>query len=167
MSVTVLGDLPIELWLELFIYFTWVELDSTWLQWNLNRRIRTLALAAQSRVTFALSPTSLKTHEHPRMAPRIASLVLNDSILGSEILTRWVHQGPSFFPRLRRCTIHYDLVGRYVRANIVRVIDQCAPTLRHLVFYFKSFETHNRLWSRLIRQHISLRTMELIVIKGQ
>jgi hypothetical protein len=96
MSVTVLEDLPIELWLELFIYFTWVELDLTWLQWNLNRRIQSLALAAQSRVTFALSPTSFKTHEqyshyfereHPRMAPRITSFVLNDSILGSEIVT--------------------------------------------------------------------------------
>jgi hypothetical protein len=163
-----LEDFPNELWLELFIYFTWVELDSTWLQWNLNRRIRTLALAAHPRVTFALSPRSLKTHEqyshyfeseHPRMAPRITSLVLNDSILGSEIVTRWLHQGPSFFPRLRRCTIHYDLVGRYVRASIVRVIQQCASTLRHLVFYFKTLEMHDRLWRRLIRQSIAVPTM--------
>jgi hypothetical protein len=176
MSVTVLEDLPNELWLELFIYFTWAELDSAWLHWNLNRRIRMLALAAQSRVTFALSPTSLKTHEqyshyfergHPRMAPRITSLVLNDSILASEIVIRWLHQGPSFFPRLRRCTIHYDLVGRYVRASIVRVMQQCASTLRHLVFYFKTFETHDWLWRRLIRQSISVQTMQLIVIEGE
>lgn len=160
MAVASLEDLPNEWWLEFFIYFTWVELDSTWLQWNLNGRIQTLARAAQSRVAFTLSPMSLKTHEqysyyfeheHLHMAPRITSLVLNDTVLASEIVSRWLHHGHAFFPRLRRCTIYYDLVGRYARASIVRVIDQCAPALRHLVVYFNSFETHNRMWSRLIR----------------
>ena len=176
MPVTVFEDLPNELWLELFVYFTWAELDSTWLHWNLNRRVQALALAAHSRVAFMLSPTSSKTHEqyahyfehdHPRMADRIASLVLNDSILASEIVTRWLDQGPSFFPRLRRCTIHFHLVGRYVRASIVRVIQQCTPTLRHLLFYFKTFEMHDRLWRRLITQGISVHTMQLIVIEGE
>jgi hypothetical protein len=60
MSVTVLEDLPNDLWLKLVIYFTWVELDSTWLQWNLNCRILTLALAdivEDARAVFTLFRT--------------------------------------------------------------------------------------------------------------
>ena len=176
MPVTRLEDLPNELWLELFIYFTWSDLDSTWLHWNLTSRIQTLVRAAQSRVAFTLSPTWSKTHEqyaqyfeheHSRMASRITSLVLNDSILGSEIVSRWLHHGHSFFPRLRRLTIHFDRIGRYARGNIVQVLHEHAPTLRRCLFYFKSDEAHNRLWRNLIRQRISLHTMQLIVIEGR
>ena len=175
MTVTTVEDLPNELWFELFIYFTWSELNSTWLHWNLNRRIQMLARAAQSRVAFTLSPTSLKSHaqyshyfehEHPRMAPRITSLVLDDSILASEIVSHWLHHGQCFLPRLRRCTIHVELVGGYVRANIIQVIRQYASTLRHLVFYCKTFRRHNHVWRQLIMQRISLHTMQLIASEG-
>ncbi|CAF4858465.1 unnamed protein product, partial [Rotaria magnacalcarata] len=62
MPATRLEDLPNELWLELFVYFTWSELRSTWFQWKLNKRIQVLAEVAQSRVALALSSMSFTTY---------------------------------------------------------------------------------------------------------
>jgi hypothetical protein len=101
------------------------------------------------------------------MAPCITTLVLGDSILAGEIISRWLYHGHHFFPLRRRCTLHFDLVGRYVQANIVRVIRQYASTLRHWLFYFKTFGMHNRVRWHLIRRRISLHTMPLIVIEGK
>ncbi|CAM4865761.1 unnamed protein product [Rotaria socialis] len=63
MTATRLEDLPNELWLELFVYFTWFELNSTWLQWKLNNRIQFLAQIAQNRVALSLSSMSFITYD--------------------------------------------------------------------------------------------------------
>jgi hypothetical protein len=101
------------------------------------------------------------------MGPRITSLVLDDPILASEVVSRWLHHGLCFLPRLRRCTIHFELVGRDVRWNLMHAIRQYAPALRHLVFRVKKFEWHNHVWKWLITQRISLHTMQLIVSEGK
>ena len=86
MSITRLEDLPNELWFEIFVYFTSLELNSTWIQWKLNNRIQSLAQLAQNRVALSLSSMSFLTNdqwmnyfedEHPKIAHRITSLLLN------------------------------------------------------------------------------------------
>jgi hypothetical protein len=175
MTVTRLEDLPNELWLELFVYFTWLELNSTWLQWKLNNRIQLLAQIAQNRVALSLSSMSFITygewlhyfeHEHPIIAHRITSLLLNESIVSNEIISRWLENDNSFFPRIRQCTVYMDLVNRYVRTNIILLIRQHASILFRIVFYFNRLDRYNVILKWFIEQHISLHTMQLIVIKG-
>jgi hypothetical protein len=145
MTATRLEDLPNELWLQLFVYFTWEQLSSTWLEWKLNSRIQTLAQAAQTHVAFEISSASFRTYsqclnyfqnEHLTIAYRITSLVFNESVLSNEIVNRWLKNGASYFPRIRHCTVYFHLVSQYVRCNIIRLIHQNAPTLRRVVLYF-------------------------------
>jgi hypothetical protein len=175
MTATRLEDLPNELWLELFAYFTWMQLSSTWLVWKLNSRVQMLAQVAQTRVAFDISSLLFVTHnqcsnyfehEHPTMAYRITSLLLNDSLLSNEIVSRWVENGSSYFPRIRHCTIYFYLVSGYVRSNIIRLIHQNASTLRRIVFYFKKFDDYARILKRIIEQRISLHTIQLIIVEG-
>ena len=99
MTVTRLEDLPNELWFELFVYFTRSELNSTWFQWKLNRRIHSLVEIAQNRVALSLSSLSFITYgkwlyyledEHPLIARRITSLLLNESVVSNEIISQWL-----------------------------------------------------------------------------
>jgi hypothetical protein len=175
MTFTRLEDLPNELFLELFVYFTRMELNSTWLEWKLNSRIQTLAQVAQAHVAFDISSILFRTydqclyyfeHEHPTMSYRIISLLFNESVLSNEIVRHWLENGPSFFPRIHTCTIYFYLVNKYVRLNIVRLLQQNASTLRRVVFYFKTFEEYEVVLKRIINRRISLHTMELIIIKG-
>ncbi|CAF3874840.1 unnamed protein product [Rotaria sp. Silwood1] len=145
MTVTRLEDLPNELWLELFVYFTWSELNSTWFQWELNNRIQMLAEVARNRVALPLSSMSFTTysqclhyfeHEHPMIAYRITSLLLNESAVSNEIINRWLENDTSFLPRIRQCTVYIDLVNRSARTNVILLIRQHAPILRRIVFYF-------------------------------
>ena len=175
MTRTRLEDLPNELWLELFVYFTWEQLRSTWLQWKLNSRIETLAKAAQIRVAFEISSTSFRTHsqwlnyfenEHPAIAYRVTSLLLNESVLSSEIVSRWLKNGALYFPRLCHCTIYFYLVSRHVQRNIIRLIHQNASTLRRVVLYFDLIEEYEQILNKIIKRRISPHTMQLIFDRG-
>ena len=171
-----LEDLPNELWLELFVYFTWSELNSTWFQWKLNNRIEMLAQVAQNRVALSLSSMSLKTsreclhyfeHEHPVIASRITSLLLNESAVSNEILNRWVEIGRSFLPRLRQCTVYMDLIDRSARRKVILLIGRHATILRRITFYFEGVDRYYSIMTRLIEERISLHTMQFIIIKGK
>jgi hypothetical protein len=175
MITTTLEDLPNELWLELFVYFTWEQLSSTWLVWTLNNRIQMLAQVAQTRVAFEISLTSFKTYgqclnyfqnEHSTYADRITSLVFNEPILSNEIVSRWLQNGASFFPRIRHCTVYFHLVSKYVRYKIIRLIHQNASTLRRIIFYFDKLSEYEQILKQIIKWRISLHTMQLILIKG-
>jgi hypothetical protein len=175
MTASKLEDLPNELWLELFVYFTWTELDSTWLEWKLNSRIQTLAQVAHAHVAFEMSSMSMKSYgqclyyfenKHSAIANHITSLVFNESVLSSEIVRRWLQNGAAFFPRLRYCTIYVYLIGKYVRSNIVRAINGNASTLRRFVFYFNESRQYEWILKNIIQQRISLHTMQLIFVKG-
>ncbi|CAF4015712.1 unnamed protein product [Rotaria sp. Silwood1] len=176
MTATRLEDLPNELWLELFVYFTWFELNSTWLQWKLNNRIQLLAQIAQNRVALSLSSMSFITygewlhyfeHEHPIIAHRITSLLLNESIISNEIISRWLENEKSFLPRIRKCTVYVDLINRYTRINIILLICRHALTLRHIVFYFSEIDRYYVIMKKVIEERISLHTMQFIMIKGK
>ncbi len=175
MTVTKLENLPNELWLEFFVYFTWSELNSTWLQRKLNSRIEMLAQIAQDRVALTLSSTSFTTYgqclhyfeyEHPTIAHRITSLLLNESVVSNEIISRWLENDNSFLPCIRQCTIYIDLVNRFVQSNIILLIRRHASIIRRIVFYFNRLDICNIILKRFIEQHISLHTMQFIVIKG-
>lgn len=112
-------------------YFTWSELNSTWFQWKFNNRIQMLAEVAQNRVALSLSSMSFTTysqrlhyfeHEHPMIAYRITSLLLNESAASSEIISRWLENGTSFLPCIRQCTVYMDVINRYVRAYVIFLI---------------------------------------------
>ena len=176
MTVTTLEDLPNELWLELFVYSTWSELNSTWLQWKLNNRIHLLAQIAQSQVALSLSSMSFITssewlhyfeHKHPTIAHRITSLLLNESIVSNEIISRWLENETSFLPRIRKCTVYIDLIDRSARMNIILLIGRHASTLRHIVFYFNRTDRYCVIMKKVIEEHICLHTMQFIVIEGK
>ena len=176
MTATRLEDLPNELWLELFVYFTWSELNSTWLQWKLNNRIQMLAEVAQDRVALSLSSLSFTTysqclhyfeHEHPMIAYRITSLLLNESAMSDEILDRWLENGTSFLPRIRRCTVYIDLINRSARRNVILLIRQHASILRRIVFYFNGVDRYYVIMKKFIEERISLHTMQFIIIRGK
>jgi hypothetical protein len=150
MSVTTLEDLPNELWLEIFIYFSWSELNAIWFQWKLNHRIEMLVEVAKNHVALSLSSKSFTRHsqclhyfehEHPLITSRITSLLLNESSVVSEIISRWRENDTSFLPRLRQCTVYIDLINRIDRYDVV----------------LKMF----------IKQRISLHSMQFIMIKGK
>jgi hypothetical protein len=175
MTATRLEDLPNELWLQLFVYFTWEQLSSTWLEWKLNSRIQTLAQAAQTHVAFEISSTSFRTYsqclnyfqnEHSTIAYRITSLVFNESVLSNEIVSRWLKNGASYFPRIRHCTVYFHLVSQYVRRNIIRLIHQNASTVRRVVLYFDEIAEYEQILKKIIKRRISLHTMQLIFVKG-
>jgi hypothetical protein len=175
MIATTLEDLPPELWLELFVYFTWVQLNSTWLEWKLNNRIQTLAQVAQTRVALEMSSTSFRTfsqslnyfkNEHSIITYRITSLVLNESVLSNEIVSQWLKNGASYFPRIRHCTVYFHLVSKYVRCYIIRLIHQNASTLRRVVLYFDTIEVYEQILNKIIKRQISLHTMQLIFVRG-
>ncbi len=174
MTATRLEDLPNELWLELFVYFTSLELSSTWLDWSLNSRIQMLAQMAQSRVALEISTMSLKTwsqllyyfeHEHQSIAHRITSIVFDEAVMSSEITRRWLDNG-SFLPRIRRCMIFVDFVGKHVLSNLIQLIHQNMSILRHLVIFFDRAGLYERILEQLIKRCISLHTMELIIVNG-
>ncbi|CAF3022008.1 unnamed protein product [Rotaria sp. Silwood2] len=176
MTVTRLEHLPNELWFELFIYFTWSELESSWIHWKLNSRIQILAEIAQNRVALSLSSMSFTTydqclhyfeHEHPIKACRITSLLLNESIVSNEIINRWLENEKSFLPRIRKCTIYIDRINRYVRTNIILLIRRHTLTIRHIVFYFNGLSRYSVILKYFIEQCISVHTMEFIVIKDK
>jgi hypothetical protein len=175
MIVTTLEDLPNELWLELFVYFTWEQLNSTWLEWKLNNRTQTLAQIAQTRVALEMSSTSFRTYsqsvnyfenKHSTISYRITSLVLNESVLSNEIVKQWLKNGASFFPRIRHCTVYFHLVSEYVRRYIIRLIHQNASTLRRVVLYFDMIEDYEQILNNIIKRQISLHTMQLIFFRG-
>ncbi|CAF3913366.1 unnamed protein product, partial [Rotaria sp. Silwood1] len=127
MTATRLEDLPNELWLELFVYFTWFELNSTWLQWKLNNRIQLLAQIAQNRVAVSLSSMSFITYgewlhyfeyEHPIIAHRITSLLLNESIISNEIIGRWLENEKSFLPRIRKYSKYFKWMSSLAECAI-------------------------------------------------
>ena len=176
MTVTRLEDLPNELWFELFVYFTWSELNSTWFQWKLNNRIEILTEVAQNRVALSLSSLSFKTysqclhyfeHEHPMIADRITSLLLNESAVSSEIINRWLENGTSFLPRIRQCTVYMDLINRSVRRDVILLIGRHASILRHTVFYFNNVDRYYSIMKMFIEERISLHTMQFIMIRGK
>ena len=180
MVVTILEDLPNELWLELFVYFTYAELRSTWLDWKLNSRIETLAKVVQTRVALEISSSSFRTYaqylhyleyEHPTIAYRITSLLFNEPVLSNEIVKRWLEIGSSFLPNIRHCTIYFYLVSGYaqsriVQSRIVQLIHQHASTLRRIVLYFDHYEVYEQTLKQIIKEGISLHTMELIIVEG-
>jgi len=167
MIATRLEDLPNELRLELFVYFTWSEINSTWFQWRLNNRIQMLAEVAQNRVALSLSSMSFTTygqclhyfeHEHPMIAYRITSLLLNESAVSNEIISRWLENGTSFLPRIRQCTVYMDLMNRYVRTNVILLNRRHASILRRIVFYFDRVDRYYLILKKargenLIRNH--------------
>lgn len=176
MVVTRLEDLPNESWLEVLVYFTWSELNSTWVQWKLNNRIEMLVKVAENRVALSLSSMSLKTwseclhyleNEHPMMASRITSLLLNESVLSSEIVNHWLENGACFLPRIRQCTVYMDLINRSVRRNILLLIGRHASMLRRIVFYFDRVDRYYSIMEMFIEQGISLHTMQFIITKGK
>jgi hypothetical protein len=176
MTITKLEDLANELWLEVFVYFTWSELNSTWFQWKLNNRIELLVRFAQNRVALSLSSTSFTTHsqclhyfehEHPKLAHRITSLLLNESLVSNEIINRWNKNEISFLPRIRKCIVYIDLINRYVRTNIIYLIRRHASTLRHIIFYFEKIDRYFAVMKKFIEEQISLHTMQFIMIEGK
>ncbi|CAF4307506.1 unnamed protein product [Rotaria sp. Silwood2] len=176
MTVIRLEDLPNELWLELFVYFTWSELNSTWFQWKFNNRIQMLAEVARNRVALSLSSMSFTTygkclhyfeHEHPMIAYRITSLLLNESAVSNEIINRWLENDTSFLPRIRQCTVYIDLVSRSVRANVILLIRRHASILRRIVFYFERVDRYYSILKMIIEQGISLHTMQFIIIGAE
>jgi hypothetical protein len=176
MNVTRLEDLPNELWLELFVYFTWLELNSTWLQWKFNSRLQLLVQKAHNRVALSLSSMSFVTysewlhyfeHEHPLIAHRITSLLLNESIVSNEIISRWLENEKPFLPRIQKCIIYIDLINRSARTNIILLIRRHALTLRHIVFYFSNIDRYYVIMKKVIEERISLRTMEFIMTEGK
>jgi len=176
MTVTRLEDLPNELWLELFVYFTWLELNSTWLQWKLNNRIQLLSQIAHNRVALSLSSMLFITygewlyyfeHEHPIIAHRITSLLLNESIVSNEIISRWLENEKSFLPRIRKCTVYIDRINRSARTKIILLICRHALTLRHIVFYFNEVDRYYVIMKMIIEERISLHTMQFIMIEGK
>ena len=175
MTITRLENLPNELWLELFVYFTWLELNSTWLQWKLNNRIQLLVQTAQNRVTLSLSSLSFITYgewlhyfeyEHPKIAHRITSLLLNESIISNEIISRWLENEKSFLPRIRKCTVYIDLINSSARINIIVLSSRHALSVRHIVFYFNEIDIYYVIMQKVIKERISLHTMEFIMIEG-
>jgi hypothetical protein len=175
MTGTRLEDLPNELWLELFAYFTWFQLSSTWVEWRLTSRIQTLALMAQSRVAFEITPTLLRTwdqclyyfeHQHSTMSHRITSLVLDEPILSREIIRRWIENDSSFFPRIRRCTVFVELIGNHTLSNLIPLIHQSKSTLHRLVIYFDRPAIYEYILKQIISHGVSLHAMELIIVKG-
>ena len=167
--------LPNELWLEVFVYFTWSELQSTWLTGRLNRRIQNLALAAQSRVALELTSMSLKNrsqwldyfeHQHSAIAHRITLLVLDEPILSCEIVERWLEKGSSFFPRLRRCVIYDHLVKGVAISNLIRLIEREPSTLQHLIIFFRGADNYRFVLKQILDHRISPVSMELIIAKG-
>ena len=175
MTVTRLEELPNELWLELFVYFTWLELNSTWLQWKFNNRIQLLVQIALNRVALSLSSLSFIRYgewlhyfeyEHSKIAHRITSLVLNESIISNEIINRWLENEKSFLPRIRKCIVYIDLINRSARLNIILLISRHALTLHHIVFYFNGIDKYYVIMQRVIKERISLHTMEFIMIEG-
>ena len=176
MSVTTLEDLPNELWLEVFIYFSWSELNTTWFQWKLNHRIEMLVEVAKNHVALSLSSMSLTRHsqclhyfehEHSLIASRITSLLLNESSVASEIISRWRENDTSFLPRLRQCTVYMNLINRSDRAKIILLIGRHASILRRIVFYFNKIDRYYVILKMFIEQRISLHTMQFIMIKGK
>ncbi|CAF1444827.1 unnamed protein product [Adineta ricciae] len=174
MTVTRLEDLPSELWLELFSYFTWFQLNSTWVEWRLNNRIHKLALLAQSRVAFEITPMLLRTwdqclsyfeHQHSTMAHRITSLVLDEPILSREIIRRWMENDSSFFPRIRRCTVFVELIGHNMLSNLIRLIHQNKSTLHSLVMYFNRLDDYEYTLREIISHDVSVHTMKLMFVE--
>ena len=175
MSVITIEHLPNELCLEIFVYFTWSELNSTWIKWRLNSRIERLALMAQSRVALEMSSMSLQTwsewskyfeDEHFTIAHRITSLVLNEAILSGQIIERWFENGSSFFPRIRRCTVFVHLIEDVVLSNLLRLIHHGKSTLRRLILFFNQTEMYKCRLRQILEHRISLHTMQLVIIKG-
>lgn len=175
MNIVKIENLPNELWLEIFVYFTSSELNSTWIKWRLNSRIQTLAVVAQSRVAFEMTSTLLKSrsewlkyfeHNHLTIAHRITSLILDEPIISHEIVERWLQNGSSFFPRIRRCTIFVHLVETTVLFDLIRLIHQGKSTLRCLTLFFDGSDMYKCLLKQILQYRISLHTMQLIIIKG-
>ena len=176
MSVSRIEDLPNELWLELFVYFTWSELSNTWYQWKLNSRIEMLVEVARNGVALSLSSMLFKGYsqcldylsfEHPMIADRITSLLLNESFVSSEIISHWLENGVCYFPRLRQCIVYMHLINRCARRDIILLIRQHASILRRIVFYFNQLDRYYSIMRMFIKQGISLHTMEFIIIKGK
>ena len=176
MSVSRIEDLPNELWLEVFTYFTWSELNRTWYRWKLNSRIEMLVEVARNGVALSLSSMSFQRYsqcldylsfEHPMIAHRITSLLLNESSVSSEIISRWVENGVCFFPRLRQCMVYMDLINRCARRDVILLISRHASILRRIVFYFNGLDIYYSIMRMFIKQRISLHTMEFIIIKGK
>ena len=176
MSITILEDLPNELWFELFVYFTSLELNSTWIQWKLNNRIQSLAQLAQNRVALSLSSMSFLRYdqwinyfqdEHPKIAHRITSLLLNESIISNEILNRWIENEKYFLPRIRKCVVYIDLINTFTRTNLIRLISRHGFPLHHLVFYSNKIDKYYIIIKQIIEQRISLHTMQFIIMEGK
>ncbi|UJR29379.1 hypothetical protein I4U23_010591 [Adineta vaga] len=172
MTISRLEDLPNELWLEFFVYFTWSELNSTWLQWKLNNRIQLLTQMAQNRVALSLESTSFKTYgqcldyfkyEHPLVAHHITSLLLNEPIVSNEIIDRWLENEKSFLPCIRKCIVYIDLIDKPALRNIILLIRRHALTLRHVVFYFSGINRYYMIMRKIIEERISLHTMKFII----
>lgn len=175
MSILKIENLPDELWLEIFIYFTSSELNSTWIKWRLNSRIQALAGVAQSHVAFEMTSTLLERrsewlnyfeHDHLTIAHRITSLVLDEPIISHEIVERWLQNGSSFFPRIRRCTVFVHLIGTTVFSDLIRLIYQGKSNLRRLILFFDGSDMYKCLLEQILQYRISLHTMQLIIIKG-
>lgn len=176
MTASRFEDLPNELWLEVLVYFTWLEVSGTWMQWKLNHRIQELAERAQKSVALSLSSTSSRTSsewlhyfedEHPKLADRITSLLLNEYIVSNEILSRWLEDERSFLPRLRKCLVYIDLISGPARSNLLLLICRHALTLRQIVFYFHGINRYHVTMQRVIERGISLPAMQFILIKGK
>lgn len=145
MTVTRLEELPSELWLGLFVYFTRLELNSTWVQWKLNNRKQLLAQIAQNRVTLWLSSMSFIPydewlhyfeHEHPNNSSSYNfSSAQWINIVSNEIISRSIQNEKSFLPRIRKCIVYIDLINRSARINIILLICRHALTLRHIVLF--------------------------------
>ncbi|CAF1332373.1 unnamed protein product [Adineta ricciae] len=170
---TCLEDLPNELWVELFTFFTCFQLKSTWIQWQLNGRIIALAREALNRVAFEISSNTVTTygecfdyfeHQHSRMAHRIKSLVFDEWVISCELTSRWLKSGSSFLPHLRQLIVFTDFTSQYVLSNITSLILLSASSLRRLVLVFNLPHTnYGAVLSQLVTHRISLHTMELII----
>ena len=126
-----------------------------------------LVQIAQNRVALSLSSMSFIRYgewlhyfedKHPKLAHRITSLLLNESMVSNEILSRWIENEKSFLPRIRKCTIYIDLI---------LLISRHALTLRHIVFYLNAIDRYYIIMKKVIEERISLHTMQFIMIEGK
>jgi hypothetical protein len=99
------------------------------------------------------------------MAHRITSLVLDEPVLSYEIIRRWIENGSSFFPRIRRCTVFVHLIGN-VLSELIHLAHQSKSTLRRLVIFFDGPAMYHYVVKQIVEHGVSLHTMQLIIVKG-